>query len=385
MYTIAKYGIILIICIILIGCAGNVPSRPVVPQRIKEISMPNRSTLVVSFRLYLKRDLESMTNWSITDGPAIIKLRNKPLFGKRSGTYTVGLSRALQYGRSYTLRVGPDLQITFTPDIAHYFAFPNGKTKALIMSYDDGSRQDRRLVKIFNRYGIIGTFHLNSGKVDRNGYITSSECKRIFRGHEISCHTVNHPHLTYLSKSGIYNEIDRDSRSLTAIAGKKVLGLSYPFGSYDNKVLKILRDYGIRYARTVKNTGRLTAFPDDLLAWHPTCHQTGMMQLGKELLAYNNPQMALLFVWGHSWEFDKGQSNNSWKYIEDFCRMIGRKRDIWYTSALDAAKYIAAIKKVRLLDNGRMLQNPRSNLTVWIRGKGDRIIRLEPGQKIIVF
>ncbi|MEZ5582409.1 MAG: hypothetical protein R3F37_06255 [Candidatus Competibacteraceae bacterium] len=29
--------------------------------------------------------------------------------------------------------------------------FPNNKTKALIMSYDDGGEHDRRLVELFNR------------------------------------------------------------------------------------------------------------------------------------------------------------------------------------------------------------------------------------------
>ena len=35
----------------------------------------------------------------------------------------------------------------------------DGKKRALTMSYDDGVFQDRRLVEIFNRYGIRGSFH----------------------------------------------------------------------------------------------------------------------------------------------------------------------------------------------------------------------------------
>ena len=35
-----------------------------------------------------------------------------------------------------------------------YKAFPGGKHKVLTLSYDDGKVQDRRLVKIFNKYGI---------------------------------------------------------------------------------------------------------------------------------------------------------------------------------------------------------------------------------------
>ena len=40
-----------------------------------------------------------------------------------------------------------------------YVCFPEGKAKALTMSYDDGKIQDERLVSIFNRYGIRGTFN----------------------------------------------------------------------------------------------------------------------------------------------------------------------------------------------------------------------------------
>lgn len=45
------------------------------------------------------------------------------------------------------------------------YLFPGGKAKALTMSYDDGKVQDRRLIDIFNKYGIKGTFNLNYGQV----------------------------------------------------------------------------------------------------------------------------------------------------------------------------------------------------------------------------
>ena len=52
-----------------------------------------------------------------------------------------------------------------------YVCFPEGKAKALTMSYDDGKIQDERLVSIFNRYGIWGTFNLNYGMIDKEGLI----------------------------------------------------------------------------------------------------------------------------------------------------------------------------------------------------------------------
>ena len=44
-----------------------------------------------------------------------------------------------------------------------YICFPEGKAKALTMSYDDGKVEDIRLLEIFNKYGIKGTFNLNYG------------------------------------------------------------------------------------------------------------------------------------------------------------------------------------------------------------------------------
>ena len=44
-----------------------------------------------------------------------------------------------------------------------FLRFPQGRTKTLTLSYDDGVEQDMRLVEIMNRHGLKGTFNLNSG------------------------------------------------------------------------------------------------------------------------------------------------------------------------------------------------------------------------------
>ena len=49
-----------------------------------------------------------------------------------------------------------------------YTCFPGGKAKALTMSYDDGKLEDIRLLEIFNKYGIKGTFNLNYGEMQKD-------------------------------------------------------------------------------------------------------------------------------------------------------------------------------------------------------------------------
>ena len=43
------------------------------------------------------------------------------------------------------------------------------KNKALTFSFDDGVKQDIRLVEILNKYGLKGTFNLNSGFLQTPG------------------------------------------------------------------------------------------------------------------------------------------------------------------------------------------------------------------------
>ena len=43
-----------------------------------------------------------------------------------------------------------------------YTCFPGGKHKVLTMSYDDGNLEDRRLISIFNKYGISLPHHAAS-------------------------------------------------------------------------------------------------------------------------------------------------------------------------------------------------------------------------------
>jgi len=77
--------------------------------------------------------------------------------------------------------------------------FPGGKTKALTMSYDDGVIQDRRLVEIFDRYGIKGTFNLNSTLIKMQQVwsykgnnihkIKLKEIKELYKNHEVAVHS----------------------------------------------------------------------------------------------------------------------------------------------------------------------------------------------------
>ena len=58
-----------------------------------------------------------------------------------------------------------------------YPILPDGRFKALTLSFDDGRVQDRRLVTLLNRCGIKATFNLNSGEQGE----TASPCANMRR------------------------------------------------------------------------------------------------------------------------------------------------------------------------------------------------------------
>ena len=44
-----------------------------------------------------------------------------------------------------------------------YMKLKDGKSKVLTLSYDDGVVQDIRLIGILDKYGVKGTFNINTG------------------------------------------------------------------------------------------------------------------------------------------------------------------------------------------------------------------------------
>ena len=74
-----------------------------------------------------------------------------------------------------------------------FLRFPEGKAKAVTLSYDDGVRQDIRFARIVEAYGLKCTFNINSGMfgekpTDRR--LTADEIKTnlLDKGHEVAVH-----------------------------------------------------------------------------------------------------------------------------------------------------------------------------------------------------
>lgn len=207
--------------------------------------------------------------------------------------------------------------------------------KIYTFSFDDGTVQDKRLVEIFNKYGIRATFNINSGffgqqhrilhagiDVDHTE-ITREEAPEVYKGHEICVHTKTHPNLKMLTNEEILDEVAGDKAALEKVFGCKIKGMAYPGGGkpYDERVIKTITDNtDIRYARTILSHHRFE-LPLDFMQWHPTCDVNDFtaLDLADELINAQTDETLLFYVWGHSFEFDKFKS---WNTIEELCRKL---------------------------------------------------------------
>ena len=260
------------------------------------------------------------------------------------------------------------------------FAFPGGMWKALVMSYDDGHDQDRGLIPIFNQYGIKGTFHLCSEWLDQPTFVSTEDVRTIFAPHEVSVHSVNHPTLSDLDDESIRWQVGHCRWVLSQAAGYYPNSMSYPMGGYNNNVFTQIAGQGITCSRTVKATFSLDSLPVQPLKWHPTCHHANASAFADELIARTQERMALLFVWGHSYELDNTYADNSWAYMASLCQKLGHRGDIWYAGMEEVRAYLAAIQNLTYPAE-KVIHNPSATLAVWAK-PADRLMKIAPGKTI---
>lgn len=266
----------------------------------------------------------------------------------------------------------------------HFPIFPNGKTKALTLSYDDGVVQDRRLVKLLNEYGVKCTFNLGAGVLGYEGSfafnggkevdiskVQPEEVKELYAGHEVAGHSLWHSDLPGLGAPAAMYEIIEDRRQLEQLTGKLVRSFAYPFGTWNETVKNLLYLAGYRSARTVVSTGKFD-IPKDFLTWDATCHHNDpkLMDYARDFCEGKSffPKGKLFYLWGHAYEFD---SDDNWNVIEEFVSYVSRfKDDIWFATNGEIVEYITAYQNLQYSADGCMVYNP-SAIDVWIGSMGE--------------
>lgn len=263
--------------------------------------------------------------------------------------------------------------------------FPEFKRRALTLSFDDGRVEDRKMIEILNRYGIKCTFNLFSGCIGDNDRVQFDELNSLYEGHEIACHSYTHPHLNNLDLGGVAYQIIKDREILEEKTGRIVEGFAYPFCLEETEgMVDCIKSCGIKYGRTTVTTYNFN-LPNDFLRWHPTCWQTDdkIFGLAEEFLKPDNLAnfwrlKPLLFcIGGHSYEY-----KNNWERLENICKAVGGKENVWYATNIEIMNYISAFRSLRRSVNGKIVYNPTDiDVFVTVNGKG---VLIEKGKTTVL-
>ena len=269
--------------------------------------------------------------------------------------------------------------------------FPGGLPKALTLSYDDGVEQDEKLIAIVEKYGLKGTFNINSGCFPPEGTtyapgtihrrIPLNRLKEVYAksSWEIATHAYTHASLVGLPANIAAEEVLRDRKELEDIFGTVIRGFAYPYGAFDDQSVEILRSCGICYARTVQST-RDFHLPKDWLRLQATCHHNDpeLMNLADKFVKARNWWDPMLFyLWGHSYEFE---ANDNWDVIERFAQAVSGKEDIWYAANIEIYDYCRAFSQLVFNTAMTLCVNPTAR-DLWF-AYGEKEVHVPAGSTV---
>lgn len=227
--------------------------------------------------------------------------------------------------------------------------------KLFTLSFDDGVTQDERFISILNKYNIKCTFNLNSELFGKDGFLTiddkrinhtkvpKNRVSQIYQGHEVASHTLTHPFLPDATVDEIVRQVEEDRKNLSDLVGYNVRGFAYPGGGVNHNIdvsEVIKNNTQVEYARTTVPTYNFD-LQKNLYIFNPTTHflrdKEKLLSLWDEFENMKTEEIKLFYVWGHTYEFDV---NDDWGFLEEFCKRISGKTDVYYCTNIQAFDYI---------------------------------------------
>lgn len=259
--------------------------------------------------------------------------------------------------------------------------YPGGKKKAFNITYDDGVLQDVRFVQLLNRYGLKGTFNLNSQLMEEefswthpNGMEVRRLSRRavegLYEGHEVASHTLTHPYMHDLPEWEIMRQLGADRANLERLFGREVKGFAVPFDYYSSLIARSAELCGFEYARMSEFS--LSYRPcRDWYYW-----KTSVYHIMPELVPFvegflrTEEELAVCQIVGHSYDLD---TENLWDTMESICAAVAAKPDIWFCTNLELVRYLKAMEQF----DGEN----RSGQTLWFE-TGGAVKKIFPGQQL---
>ncbi len=253
-------------------------------------------------------------------------------------------------------------------------------SKAVTFSYDDGTFYDVFLVELFHKYGIKGTFNINSGlfgammhidfghKIVYHNRLSEDQTAMLYKGHELAAHSLTHPLLTGQTKEVLDREVLTDMANLDRITGEKTVGFVIPGGPHDETLDTYLRDK-VLYERTAA-ANHSFELPEDFHPFDPTVFHMDpeFLPLCKEYVRSAPDHATWLYIWGHSYEFSLF---DTYKNLSEACEMFASCKDLWIAPNRDIIGYVQCGRRIRE-EKGQLIND--TDCDIYGRWNGKNVV-----------
>ncbi|MBQ7337111.1 MAG: polysaccharide deacetylase family protein [Clostridia bacterium] len=279
-----------------------------------------------------------------------------------------------------------------------FLRFPQGRSKAVTLSYDDGCPEDIRFSDTVTAHALKCTFNFNCDAL-RSVNLTQAQVEEhiLSRGHEIAIHGAYHRAQGALRPIEGIHDVLMCRTELERRYGRIIRGMAYPdsgirrfFNGADyDTVKRYLTDLDVVYARTTGEDNADFRLPTDWHAWAPTAHHANphlfewidaflAIDLSRPMSpAARYPR--LFYLWGHSYEFER---NHNWELLDTICERLGTHEDIWYATNMEIYEYVTAYRSLIYSADGRLVYNPTLH-QIWF-DQDSRLYHIDAGETLTV-
>lgn len=124
---------------------------------------------------------------------------------------------------------------------------PGGKY--VIITFDDGLEGNYTwALPILLQYGYRAMFFVVRDFIGMPRYVTWPQLEEVAaKGMSVQSHTVTHPALELLDDGQVWLELVASKRAIEERLSVAVDAISFPHGSYDDRVVRMAREMGYRY------------------------------------------------------------------------------------------------------------------------------------------
>jgi len=245
-------------------------------------------------------------------------------------------------------------------------------------SWDDGHKLDIKVASLLKKYGVKGTFYITPKNRDffKKDLLTDRQIVAIGKDFEIGAHTLTHPLLprdlstvwykltmkifralrgkeykmpANIGISEAKEEIIGSKRYLETLLRKEIISFCYPGGRHNNKIQKLVKEVGFKYARTIDEY--CFSIPENFLVSGTSIHafrhyrdifknakfskwnlgefirNSDWQHLAKRMFDHVLEEGGIYHFWGHSWLIEE---SSEWDKLENVLSYIANRKNVKY-------------------------------------------------------